>query len=779
MAKKKKKPAAKHWGNPINIGDYLSKDDPASKINRAISDNIRKKEDSGHNSNYGNKRNTSVNPRPIHNEPQRPARQGGIDMSNPRVAKAPYNFIPLNSDVVGSDREKNQRNDRDTFDHNSGYIDCTLKTLTPLYIRDTFTREEIERNLKINPNFFSPGGIFRIPGSSLRGMTRTLVEIVSWSKFGFTDEERKYHFRSFADASLDLRKEYEHMNTQIQGGFCPDPKYVKAGILKKINNKYCLYPSVTINHDNTQFYKVEENDVINAGLCFEEMRIQRSKPDGRPYNVPNNRYEMGFKKVWFKAASPKTHRNHSKPMYYGKVTNIQIRTNNIPPPESPGWHKGFLVLSGWMPGGNLGKHLHWVVNEGGSSNLEVSENVINNYEKDENRTDKEGADLLKSLEKSKDGVPCFYITDNEGNVSSFGHTAMFRLAYNKSVGNLIEPIDHKNDNLIDIAESIFGRQPEKKNKVKALGLAGRVYFEDAFLIGNNENIYENNGNPLHPKILSEPKPTTFQHYLEQTKNDLKYECRDRNRNQRRIGLNDTIPGGYNLKTVSGLKNYNSSGAKIRGNKLYWHRKTGNAWKETDLRNVQSAPKQYTKITPVKSGTNFRFRIRFENLTNIELGALLFALQLPNPAGYDHNNPDYAHKLGMAKPLGLGSVLIEPELTIINRKARYEKLFYDNGSWFEGKEKADACGVKSFKDEFSKYILESTQKDNGTINPSEKNHGEVLWSTRRLLELEKMLSFREAPHQANTLYMKIDDYVPQVGKNAFKIRPVLCDPTDYR
>ena len=112
-----------------------------------------------------------------------------------------------------------------------------------------------------------------------------------------------------------------------------------------------------------------------------------------------------------------------------------------------------------------------------------------------------------------------------------------------------------------------------------------------------------------PKILSSPKPTTFQHYLTQS--------------------NDHIRD---------LNHYNRPAA-IRGNKLYWH-KSGKNWEETDQKEIDYHATQYTKIKPVRPGVQFKGRIRFENLSDIELGALLFVLDLPEGC---------SHKLGMGKP----------------------------------------------------------------------------------------------------------------------------------
>ncbi|MCK9164575.1 MAG: RAMP superfamily CRISPR-associated protein, partial [Candidatus Cloacimonas sp.] len=117
------------------------------------------------------------------------------------TATAPYNFIPLN-DVIFTTEPKcippfNQ------YKNNNGYIDLDITALSPIYIRKTLTEEEEKKLVELeNSNnlaeladfklslsgFYKPADAeFRIPGSSLRGMIRTLYEVVTYSKMTFID----------------------------------------------------------------------------------------------------------------------------------------------------------------------------------------------------------------------------------------------------------------------------------------------------------------------------------------------------------------------------------------------------------------------------------------------------------------------------------------------------------------------------------------------------------------------------------------------------------------
>jgi CRISPR-associated protein (TIGR03986 family) len=72
--------------------------------------------------------------------------------------------------------------------------------------------------------------------------------------------------------------------------------------------------------------------------------------------------------------------------------------------------------------------------------------------------------------------------------------------------------------------------------------------------------------------------------------------------------------------------------------------------------------QKVKIKPIKTGTEFEFNVDFDNLTAWELGLLCYAIK---PSEH------YRHKLGMGKPIGLGTVNISIEkLELIDRQQRY-------------------------------------------------------------------------------------------------------------
>ena len=68
----------------------------------------------------------------------------------------------------------------------------------------------------------------------------------------------------------------------------------------------------------------------------------------------------------------------------------------------------------------------------------------------------------------------------------------------------------------------------------------------------------------------------------------------------------------------------------------------------------------------------------------------------------------AHRLGMGKPLGLGSFKISNvKVKLVNRSARYGLLFDPKGELFTGCETATPREIKEWKAEFAAWYFERT------------------------------------------------------------------------
>lgn len=584
--------------------------------------------------------------------------KGNIDLET-GTAKAPYNFIPLNDKVIYSKKEI-PNFDKFHTDKNTGYIELSIENLTPLYIRGTSNEQS---------KFYSPTGEFAIPGSSIRGMIRTLVEIVSYSRFEIFNDKRLY-FRAFADKS-NLRDEYSKIMSSDERN-----KYnMKAGILVKDGFDYYIKPA--------EFKREEKKDSIKGKMLYENKDRK-----GYATNFCEKRdkgYVVGIKNV-------------NEKMNYYHIYNI-IEDSKY--------------------------HIQLAKNSDGDY-LDIID-----YQNDENRS-LTVPNLLKLLNEHKE-VPCFFHPYQETYMYEyekdkfreetrqrigFGHNPYFRLPYKYKIGDLLHDAhkeNFKNTNDEDYVNRIFGN----------LKRSSRVHFSDAKII-NKTNPELGEGTI---KVLATPKPTTFQHYVEQ------------------VSLESNIKS---------RKTYNYNNTKIRGYKLYWHNHINEQeWKESkpDIKE-----KIHTKINPLKTGTQFQGRVYFENLDDIELGILLSVLSLP---------AECAHKIGMGKPYGLGSIKITPTLHLSNRKKRYSSLAAE---WT-----IPDPDIKEYINAFVKEL--STQV---------KMQLDSIWDHPRFKELKTMLTFDNQIPKEQLSYMEIEKKTGRMNPktqreekiNEFSNRPILSQPTKY-
>ncbi|MCL4256793.1 MAG: TIGR03986 family CRISPR-associated RAMP protein, partial [Anaerolineae bacterium] len=113
-------------------------------------------------------------------------------MSN--KAHAPYNFVPLNDEHML---------EGELFPHtcyaegrHTGYFDVEMTTVTPLFVRG-MRGADMPNDTKISEPFMLNDKPV-IPGSSLRGMIRAIVEIITFGKTHFVDD-RSLIYRSVGD----------------------------------------------------------------------------------------------------------------------------------------------------------------------------------------------------------------------------------------------------------------------------------------------------------------------------------------------------------------------------------------------------------------------------------------------------------------------------------------------------------------------------------------------------------------------------------------------------
>jgi CRISPR-associated protein (TIGR03986 family) len=612
-----------------------------------------------------------------------------------RKASAPYNFVPLpNSiftvedgiEVLGQQVKPWQAHDSFIPGTHSGWLNLTITTVTPLYIRAPVTlrkdRTWDTRDSRLRPSSYCrPDGRLAIPGSSLRGMMRALVEILSFGKIQPVSRAKPF-FRTVAPDRIG-----ELYRQRILAGEGP-----RGGLICKEGDDWAIEPC----------------DVLRVPKVL----LPKSTHNG---NLPV--WDHQHRKCWLQDND-------------GLVSMIVFEERS-----GTGWRRGILVLTGLVP--NKRKEFVFVQRIGGTDKLLIPQNIWQRFHDDDQITQWQEQAFPWNKPKPQSrraaghlgvGEPVFFVADlsrkssnNPDGLVFLGRAGMFRLPYDVSPEDLVPA--HLRTGSLDLAEAMFGRVGE------STAIKGRVFFEDAVAVSEPSTCLEP---VIVPRILSSPKVTTFQHYLTQ---DGTKPARE---------LTTFIDGDHTA---------------IRGHKLFWSRwdkaQGLNAVKveirhdeiATELQQPDPHDTQHTIIQPVKAGIIFRGRVRFENLTDIELGALLEAASLP---------PRCHHRIGMGKPLGLGTIKIDAQLNLIDRALRY-------GSW-------QASGVRhsqdghAFRQAFHNTILRHAENTDETL--IENRPG-----LRRIARLDALYLMLEwdsdsRPAFPSTSYMELP---------RFRQRPVLPTP----
>lgn len=577
-----------------------------------------------------------------------------IQWRKDRVGRAPYNFVPPPTDPMYVPKPVGLHDryavDSDGNELLSGYLDLTLTAKSPFYVRGMWGLAKFEKERKEIKDQSRPYEIshdrLRLPGSSMRGMIRTLVEILAEAPLEPINADLRMFYRSVGssddedDPSFDPNgKEYKERIWDGDGSRArPAIPIVKVGYLDTRGKAWKITPAIVGPH-GTQWYRVN----------------MRGKIEKNP--VPPD-------PIWFRPVAPTVEKYPHSRVWgeYGLVTTIEDRNPANQQPPKPGLAPGYLIRSGQIQR----KYMQWIIHEKDNKVQPIS------VPDDDKEAFIEDDFAKKYFEPSEADQPCFYTswTDKAKKAHiSFGHTPYFRLPYLATPGDANRW--KRNGSLWDLAQVIFGRVSAKTGE----GAASRVYFEDAFL-SNSAAVL-----PMKTTVLGTPKPTMYQHYLQQ----VSVEQRD-------------------------IQHWDHPDAALRGFKRYWHRRGARLPMPPNQNR-----KTVTEFCPVGEGCEFQSRIRYENLNKAELGALLTAIQLRSGC---------LHQLGMAKPYGYGAFEISVVLHETTRRKRYAGFFAPDGSFESAAVEATQERCSSVRQEFAKEMGYSSEDE--------------MWSSDRLAELLTML-----------------------------------------
>lgn len=568
---------------------------------------------------------------------------GNMNFNNNVFSKTPYNFVSLNeiillqnifSELKQDGKPEALKPDCTNNQYNKGRYTGSLKISieneTPLFI-GAFKRasKSQEGFNEIEP--YKINGNPAIPGSSIRGMLYSLVEV-----FGYGP------MVNLMDKPVYFRSTKNDFNSKIK---------LRFGVLSYENGNFKIY---------------DFNDYVE-------------KLDFSPYNKKELRL-IDDEDYLGLSSGEIMHKVHS----FG-IAKRRLDFNSCKVYDSP-----------------------------------LIKKIIEDYESDANRADQVNnrMDILKNVKghKIKDtnitGCPIWFGFDGN-EVTSIGHAKYHRIPAKSRTIDLLPPdhreafderqsIDNKQSYGLSLAERIFGTSEFRATKIRV---------EDA------KSVNAKLGDQRLLKSLQSPKVKSANLYLEAPNGKPDWQ-----------------------KEVNGQK--------LRGFKMYYRKSDEYEWSDeiaySDEKTKSQQQKLQSLISPIDPNAESVTHIHFNDLTNYELGALLFSLQLPE---------NLRHSLGMGKPYGLGRVKIKiEELKCFDIKKRYG-LGSESGEKILPKET-----IKQLIGDFEKYVLNKIGEGNKSS----------LWDVDRLKNAYGLMQIRNnSADDIKSEYMQLDSFKQE--------KPIIDDP----
>lgn len=565
----------------------------------------------------------------------------------PAPATAPYNFIPqdclLDDNLERWDGRPHAQSPVADTPLYSGTLHCRLKTLTPLLVGGSQTQKSTSEQAATK-SFFRVDGKPVIPGTSLKGMVRSMVETLTCSSMRLMNDHHVF-WRNFDDNAYKAKFHMGSVDSQSEG-----PQ--QAGYLVRRGADFCIYP--------VKYKKIVQGGSVAPGHIRVSTGPMKSK-----------KHDYDF----FPFKTSEKHLDVSEDRMDKIMADFLLQL-------TPKQQASYFV---------------WNIKTG--ARLPAYEQKIRSMSCDE-------------------CLPVFYITNSSGELEFFGLPRFFRVPKKYSPRELCDKTlkikGDLPDDFTDFSDQLFGYARKQQSR------KGHVAFSPA--------VFDQVPAPLTALpaiVLGQPHETCFAHYLRQDRTKLK-----------------TLPRNHGRFNVNSMSNYNDAD-EIRGRKYYWHRNFEP--KELSAAGAGNNNKKTQNVLqPLPENTMATFDVHLDSVSLVQLGAILTALRLPE---------GHAHKLGMGKSLGLGSVRIDLISSDVCADAdRYSDLSRRCAALFTRQETVSSLPEELFgeaEDAFRTKLLKGLTGKTGDPKDFE--------NLPHIRALRAMMDFKGHPSNCNTQNMKLEEF----------------------
>lgn len=530
----------------------------------------------------------------------------------------PYNFISADQSPSRNINMEAEDAFQGGSDLHTGYFVCELTAKTPLAIPDVAVRkpDEEEEGHYYYP-FYRLGKIPAIPGSSLRGVFRSVFETLTNSCMVTLKPEERITKRSIPN---------------------PNRPFL-AGVLKRSDSgKWELYAAerIALVGDGETYSPLND---VDGRAAYRRYTIGRDEDDEK-YLEDDNQDKLYYgDEVKIEHSGP----GHEKTIRrQGNERRIEVwNDRSVSAIQKGTGTKCYLYLGEKI----FNKHAESVFRimeeepliSGVGNNEEKIKNAIQSLEEtlvmyrssSINRNLGQSHFGYKGYERAKRNgvIPIWYQYEDSGNLY-FSLASIGRISYQTTMRELSrhhEPCEDRKE--LCPACAVFGMigKSDEKNLKNCRGMGSRVRVTDAVLSDDG------------PKEIKDK--VTLQELGSPRTSYLPFYSTDG-------------------------KNYDEEGAEIRGRKYYWH--NPEAAEDETVYIAKADPRiSKSKEKTKRNGTfelvrgTFTFKVYYDHLSDKQLKMLEWTLTLGG------NDTLYMHKIGHGKPLGLGSAKVK----ILERKER--------------------------------------------------------------------------------------------------------------
>lgn len=513
-----------------------------------------------------------------------------------QIIDAPYNFVPLSQHVFLPEWAPQVSHDIPFADGLSGEIHYTLRADAPLLVGGRQEKPSNDAPGVVKP-FTLPDGRHAIPGSSLKGLLRNVVEIAAFGRFNKLDDVRPA-FRDVSSRNVPYRD-------RMSGG------KVKTGFLRRTSDgEIQIIPCAMTRLDHRELEQA--------------LGLGEGKPIFPARQSVNKKYECWRRLCEGQGLDPRRIRfDHDGDvacaLFKGRLEGVPVFTGQISDSTKPGGKSRDFIFYHPQP-----EQAIKVCDEVWRDFLQVHGDEVAN-------PDMSWPGYWRQHFRGGGDVPVFYLpaTQNPESPLRVGLAFMPKLAGDFSTHDLVKNVHETHlespglAHGYDMADLLFGAI---NGESQADALRGRVNCEMAITLS-----------PITvqvqpPTILNGPKPSYFPNYVAQDVDSSGLKLRN---------------GQY----ATYLRSNGSSAPKLRGFKRYPVRPDADVQVQRLTQDQLKNKKVQVVMHTLPAGSKFHGRIVFHNLRPVEVGALLWVLTWGG-------NPSLRHSIGMGKSFGFGQVRFE-------------------------------------------------------------------------------------------------------------------------